>query len=86
MCLLENLIKKFNKISINLKLPKEKPNELTIDAPKEIELKTNMNLAFGFSPVKISNVGKAKVEFRFDDEEKPRIVYNFNIKTRDKQA
>lgn len=84
--MLENLTTKFNKISINLKLPKDKPNELTIDAPKKIALKTKTHLAFGFAPVKIGHTGKAKVEFRFDDEEKPRIVYNFNIKTIDKQA
>jgi hypothetical protein len=80
---LENLITKFNKISITLKLPQDKPNELSIDAPKKVDLKMNMNLAFGFSPVKVVNTGKAKVEFRFDNDEKPRIVYNFNIKTVD---
>lgn len=81
---LERIAKPFKKIVVTLKLPKEKPNELTIDASKKITLRMNMNLAFGFSPVLLKNTGKAKVEFRFDDDEKPRIGYSFNIKRVDK--
>ena len=44
----------------------------------------NMNLGFGFSPVLIKNSGNAKVEFRIDDDKRPRIVYSFIIKTTDK--
>jgi hypothetical protein len=81
---LENIQTSFKKIIVTLKLPKDKANELTIDAPKKIDLKMNMNLAIGFSPVIIKNEGNAKVEFRFDDDEKPRISYNFKVKTIDK--
>ena len=81
--ILEKIARPFKKIVVTLKLPKDNPNELTIDAPKKIDLKMNMNLAIGFSPVLIKNTGKAKVEFRFDDDEKPRIGYSFNIKRAD---
>jgi hypothetical protein len=81
---LENLLTPFKKIFVTLKLPKDKSNELVIDAPQKVNLKMNMNLGFGFSPVVLQNSGNAKVEFRFDDDKKPRIVYSFEIKTTDK--
>ena len=81
---LEKITRPFKKIVVTLKLPKDNPDEITIDAPKKIDLKMNMNLAFGFSPVLLKSAGNAKVEFRFDDDEKPRIAYSFNIKKADK--
>jgi len=81
---LENILTSFKKIVVSLHMPKDKPTELTIDAPKKPVLKGNLNLAVGFAPVIVNNTGDAKVEFLFDDEKKHRIVYRFKIKKADK--
>ena len=77
--MLENILTPFKKLAVSLKMPKDKLVELILDAPENIELNTNANLAVGFSPVIMQNSGDARVEFRFGDDKKPRIVYRFKI-------
>ena len=78
--MLEDVLKSFKKISAKLFLPGEKkPLEILIEQPAESKSFKNRNIIVGFSPIRIEKTGTATVQFRFDDDKRPKYSYKFKI-------
>ena len=76
----EDLKEPFEKLFVTIVLPKSDPIKVSYPAPNDIEKGKDVNLVLGLSPFKLNNIGKAKFELRFSEDEKTSIVHHFSIK------
>lgn len=80
---LEDLKETFSEIHLTGKLPKSEDIKLSIKVPAGMKKGQGVSMVFGISPLKISAVGKAKLEFRFDKSKRPNYVREIEFKEAD---
>jgi hypothetical protein len=82
--MLEGIKESFDKIFIDIVMPKSDPIKLSYPAPPDLEKGKNLNLVIGLSPFKLNDAGSAKFEIRFTEDEKASMVHHFAIKVNEK--
>lgn len=76
---LNKIKRKFENIHIQIIIPKSKVHKLEMKAPAAIDVGKNISLGIILSPLKIEGEGNSRIELKFDDDEKPSIIYRFEI-------
>ncbi len=80
---LTEIKRQFKNIHVRTKLPKTKPNSFALKEVPPTNLGHNVSMGIIIAPFKVEAQGNARFEIRFDDDDKPSLVYKFTISVRE---
>lgn len=76
---LREIKRTFKSIHVKTKFPKTKPQSFDLKGLPPNKLGQTVSMGVIISPFKVEVPGNARFEIRFDDDEKPSLIYKFTI-------